>query len=92
MQITFAQKESIHQIRGRILADSVGVDRVNIVNVTTQKATISDVSGTFSIPAKAGDILIFDHRLLHDATSPEVIKHILRTDIVFEAPSFGFDL
>lgn len=46
----------------------------------------------FSTSAKAGDILIFDHRLLHDATSPEVIKHILRTDIVFEAPSFGFDL
>ena len=42
--------------------------------------------------AKAGDILIFDHRVLHDATSPDVIKHILRTDIVFEAPNFGFDL
>ena len=59
VQIIFAQKESIHQIRGRILADSAGVDRVNIVNVTTQKATISDVSGTFSIPAKADDILEF---------------------------------
>lgn len=45
-----------------------------------------------SIGAKAGDVLIFDHRVLHDATSPELIKHILHTDIVFEAPSFGFDL
>lgn len=42
--------------------------------------------------AKAGDILIFDHRVLHDATSPDIIKHILRTDIIFEAPNFGFDL
>lgn len=42
--------------------------------------------------AKAGDVLIFDHRVLHDATSPAFIKHIIRTDIVFEAPNFGFDL
>ncbi len=42
--------------------------------------------------AKAGDVLIFDHRLLHDATPPENMKHILRTDIVFEAPHFGFEL
>lgn len=42
--------------------------------------------------AKAGDVLIFDHRVLHDATSPDIVKHILRTDIVFECPTFGFDL
>lgn len=45
-----------------------------------------------SIPAKCGDVLLFDHRILHDATSPEFSKHILRTDMVFESPSFGFDL
>lgn len=45
-----------------------------------------------SVPAKQGDILLFDHRILHDATAPDMIKHILRTDIVFESPTFGFDL
>lgn len=45
-----------------------------------------------SIPAKQGDLILFDHRILHDATAPELIKHVLRTDVVFEAPTFGFDL
>lgn len=42
------------------------------------------------ISAKVGDVLIFDHRLLHDATEPKNIKHILRTDIIFEAPVMDF--
>jgi NAD+ synthetase len=44
------------------------------------------------IPSKKGDIIIFDHRVLHDATPPKNQKTIIRTDIVFEAPQFGFDL
>ena len=59
VQITFAQTEEIQQIRGKIIADSVGVDRVNIVNTTIEKATVSDVSGSFIIPVKVGDILVF---------------------------------
>lgn len=59
VQITFAQTEEIQQIRGKIIADSVGVDRVNIVNTTTEKATVSDVSGSFIIPVKVSDILVF---------------------------------
>lgn len=45
-----------------------------------------------SIPAKLGDVILFDHRVLHDATTPDTVKHILRSDIVFESPTFGFDL
>lgn len=59
VQIIFAQKESIHQIRGKIIADSVAVDRINILNTTTDKATVSDASGFFTIPVKEGDILEF---------------------------------
>lgn len=40
--------------------------------------------------AVKGDVLLFDHRVLHDATAPSDKKHILRTDIIFEAPEFGF--
>lgn len=45
-----------------------------------------------NIPAKMGDVVLFDHRVLHDATTPDTLKHILRSDIVFESPTFGFDL
>lgn len=59
MQITFAQTENIQQIRGKITADSVAIDRINIVNVTTENATVSDANGFFAIPVKVGDILVF---------------------------------
>lgn len=51
------------------------------------------IESLLDIPAKAGQILIFDHRILHDATSPNNIrKTIIRTDVIFEAPLLGFDL
>ena len=59
VQITFAQTENVQQIRGKIIADSVAVDRINISNTTTDKATVSDASGFFTIPVKLGDILVF---------------------------------
>lgn len=46
-----------------------------------------------SIPSKIGQIVVFDHRILHDATAPyNEQKTIIRTDLVFEAPQLGFDL
>lgn len=45
-----------------------------------------------TIPAKLGDVILFEHRVLHDATSPNTTKHILRSDIVFTSPTLGFDL
>lgn len=51
------------------------------------------IHSLLDIPSKAGQVLIFDHRVLHDATSPNnTRKTIIRTDIIFEAPLLGFDL
>lgn len=38
-----------------------------------------------SINAESGDVLIFDHRVLHDGEKTSKEKHIIRTDIIFEA-------
>jgi hypothetical protein len=59
VQVTFGQIEMAKEIRGKITSDSAAVDRINIVNVSTQKATVSDVNGFFTIPVKEGDILAF---------------------------------
>ena len=59
VQVTFGQTEKIHEIRGKISADSVAVDRVNVLNLTSEKATVSDASGFFVLPVKTGDILVF---------------------------------
>ncbi len=59
VQSMYSQDVPVKEIRGKIVADSVAVDRINIVNLTTEKATISDGNGFFTIPAKEGDVLVF---------------------------------
>ena len=59
VQVTFGQTEKIQEIRGKISADSVLVDRVNVVNLNTEKATVSDAKGFFVLPVKIGDIIVF---------------------------------
>ena len=47
----------------------------------------------YRVKAKKGTAILFNHRVLHDATSPlNEQKTILRTDVVFEAPYLGFTL
>jgi hypothetical protein len=59
VQVAFGQANNTKEIRGKITADSVAVDRINIVNITTEKATVSDSKGFFTIPVKEGDVLVF---------------------------------
>lgn len=59
VQVTFGQTEIVKKIRGKITVDSVAVDRITIVNVSSNKATVSDAGGFFTIPAKEGDVLVF---------------------------------
>jgi hypothetical protein len=59
VQVVFGQTTNTKEIRGKITADSVAVDRINIVNITTEKATVSDAKGFFTIPVKEGDVLVF---------------------------------
>jgi hypothetical protein len=59
VQVAFGQTTKTKEIRGKITADSVAVDRINIVNITTEKATVSDSKGFFTIPVKEGDVLVF---------------------------------
>jgi hypothetical protein len=59
VQVIFAQTDNVKELRGKIIADSVAVDRITIENVTTDKTAFSDVNGFFTIAVKEGDVLVF---------------------------------
>lgn len=58
-QIILGQTVTEKQVHGLISADTTAVEGINIVNSTTNKATISDKNGFFSLFVKEGDILVF---------------------------------
>lgn len=58
-QIIFGQNNTEKEIRGKITADSIAVEGINILNSTNQRITVSDRDGFFSLFAKEGDILVF---------------------------------
>lgn len=57
-QCTLAQSAGEKLILGNIVADYNANQNVNIINVRTEKATISDKNGMFKIIVKAGDVLV----------------------------------
>jgi hypothetical protein len=59
VQVIFAQTGNVKELRGKIIADSVAVDRITIENITTDKTTFSDVNGFFTITVKESDVLVF---------------------------------
>jgi hypothetical protein len=57
--VTFGQTSIEKEIRGKITADTTVVEGVNIVNLSTEKATATDKNGLFSLFVKEGDVLAF---------------------------------
>ncbi len=55
----FSQDKEREVLRGQIVADSMDVENITILNVTTNIGSVSDVDGFFSINAKAKDTLVF---------------------------------
>ena len=81
VQVAFGQTTNTKEIRGKITADSVAVDRINIVNITTEKATVSDAKGFFTIPVKEGDVLVFTavnlEGLRRKITKEDLVEEVL---------------
>jgi len=59
VQIGFGQKNNSKELLGKIMEQSTPIEGVNIINNTTQVATISDSDGNFSIAVREGDVLVF---------------------------------
>jgi hypothetical protein len=62
-QISFGQTLDEKLLQGKINVDSVGVNGINILNLTNGKITQTNSSGAFFILAKAGDIS-FEEQIL----------------------------
>lgn len=57
--LSFGQQEERNWLRGKVLYKNVNVPNQNVINTTTEKATITNDRGEFAIRAKEGDELVF---------------------------------
>lgn len=55
----FGQKEIA--LKGKVVSGGVGIQGVRVMNLVSEKVTVSDANGDFSIQAKEDDLLIFSH-------------------------------
>lgn len=56
----FASAQSERRVlNGKIINDSLSVNKIHIINKTSEKGTISDKNGEFQIPVRVNDTLIF---------------------------------
>lgn len=61
---TWSQTSNEKLLRGKIVADSVSVARIDVVNLGNEKVTVTNNKGEFSVLAKADDILVFSSMTL----------------------------
>ncbi|WP_244307340.1 carboxypeptidase-like regulatory domain-containing protein [Flavobacterium fluviatile] len=83
IQISFGQTSfGSKEIHGQIVAEDNLIEEVNIINNTTQIATISDADGKFSITVKEGDVLVFSSMNLeavkHRITAEDLVSNLLQ--------------
>ncbi|PHQ61416.1 MAG: hypothetical protein COC08_05020 [Maribacter sp.] len=55
----YAQNGERELLRGQVIYRSVNVPNENVINTTSEKATITNAQGEFSIGVKVGDELVF---------------------------------
>ena len=56
---TFAQEDDRRLLRGQVLYRNVNVPNENVINITSERATITDENGRFAIRVQEGDELAF---------------------------------
>jgi hypothetical protein len=81
-QISFGQNVNTKEILGQVSEESSSVEKVNIINNTTQVTTVSDVDGMFSMKVKEGDVLVFSavnlEPLRYRITAEDLTSNLLR--------------
>lgn len=57
--VVWAQSGETKNLEGRVTSKDGDVAATHVLNITTQKASITDVNGFFSIPVRMNDTLVF---------------------------------
>lgn len=57
--VLFAQDRTGHLLLGRVVEKGEAVPDVHVLNLSAESATITNDDGYFSLPARAGDTLVF---------------------------------
>jgi hypothetical protein len=58
-QIVFGQIAVQKEIRGKIKSEAIAAAGINVLNTSSQKATVTNADGFFSLFVNEGDILVF---------------------------------
>ncbi len=74
VQVLTAQVNTSRQLKGRVVADSLSVDRINVNNISSKLATVTQSDGTFEIEVKTGDVLVFS------AVNLETVRKTITAD------------
>ncbi|PZR21947.1 MAG: hypothetical protein DI539_06685 [Flavobacterium psychrophilum] len=65
--IAFAQKEPRQILAGRVVADTLRVESLSVLNTTSNKGAVTDNNGDFTIYARPSDTLLFSGITTRDA-------------------------
>lgn len=59
LQLSFSQEKEREILVGKVVSDSLEVENVTILNLSSNIGSVSDFDGKFSIKARASDTLVF---------------------------------
>ncbi|WP_298481307.1 carboxypeptidase-like regulatory domain-containing protein [uncultured Maribacter sp.] len=75
--VSVSQEDSRTILRGKVLYRDISVANENVINSTSERATITNDNGEFSILVKAGDELVFtavNYQLMVVTITAEILK------------------
>ncbi len=75
--LAYSQDDERHILRGKVLYRDSNVPNENVINTTSEKATITNDNGEFAILVKVGDELVFTsltYQLTIVVISDEIVK------------------
>jgi hypothetical protein len=75
--ISYSQDDDRQYLRGQVIYRNVSVPNENVINVTTERATITNDKGEFGIMVKEGDELVFtaiNYQLMVVKVTAEILE------------------